>query len=166
MCLAPLFLPPVHLTLSLHTFNQAISLFFMFLINSSSSNQHFLIQSRYKPKSIQNSSSQHAHLFHCSPSRCSDPCGGKSVSVSHVIYVHPTHLADPATSVKSRGVFLMLGRKILSLRWRKLLLFVGFKRDKNKLEDAAYSTKHPLPSIKSKSRLIKLYNLTLLKHFS
>lgn len=121
-CLASLFLPPVHLTLSLHTFNQAISFIVSFYVPGKFIfiQPTFLIQSRYIPKSIQNSSSQHAHLFHCSPSRCSDPCGGKSVSVSDVIYVHPTHLADPATSVKSRGVFLMLGRKILSLRRRKL----------------------------------------------
>ena len=42
------------------------------------------------------------------PTDVGDPHLSKSVSTSDIIYVCPTHLAYPATSVKSRGVFLML----------------------------------------------------------
>lgn len=53
-------------------------------------------------------SSHRVHVLHHEPSRCSDPLSGKSVNMSKVIYVRPTPAAYPATSVKSRGVFLML----------------------------------------------------------
>ena len=100
----------------------SVCLFFFFFFSSFSHKQKIMtISSCFDLNHIQLFGAVKTHLdqppklqlpacssVHCEPSRWHDLRGGKSVNMSDVIYVCLSHLAYPATSVKSREVCLKL----------------------------------------------------------